>query len=320
MAKTKEERHREIHQEALHEFSDIQVAQRDERLQMIEDRRFVTIAGAQWEGDDNFATQFENKPRLEVNMIQLSIIRIYNEYRNNRITVNFEPADGAEHDALSDTLDDLYRDCERRSVAVEAYDNCFDEGVSGGFGAYRFNVEMVDEFDSENDLRRIVIEPITDADSTVYFGLEAKRQDKSDAMRAFLLTAWQKDDYEKVFDDDVSSWPLDIDTGRFDWYDSEQNIVYVAEYFRIEERSKKIFTYKLISGEEETYNEDELEEKEEVLNATGAEFLRERKVKERAVHWYVMSGSKILEDRGIMAGKNIPIFPFYGKSAYINKI
>ena len=82
MAKTKDERHKEIHQEALHEFSDIQEAQRDERLQMIEDRRFVTIAGAQWEGDDNFAKQFENKPHLEVNMIQLSIIRIYNEYRN----------------------------------------------------------------------------------------------------------------------------------------------------------------------------------------------------------------------------------------------
>ena len=60
---------------------------REERLQCLEDRRFYSIAGAQWEG--NLAEQFNNKPRFEVNKIQLSVMRIINEYRNNRITVEF---------------------------------------------------------------------------------------------------------------------------------------------------------------------------------------------------------------------------------------
>jgi len=46
---TKEEQLANIHQEALEEFDNIQSALRDERLQCLQDRRFYSIAGAQWE-------------------------------------------------------------------------------------------------------------------------------------------------------------------------------------------------------------------------------------------------------------------------------
>ena len=67
MAKSKEERLREVHERALHQFDKIQSAARDERLQCLQDRRFYSIAGAQWEGP--LGIQFENKPRYEVNKI-----------------------------------------------------------------------------------------------------------------------------------------------------------------------------------------------------------------------------------------------------------
>ena len=72
MVKTKAERHSNLHEDAMAEFDKIQTALRDERLQCLQDRRFYSIAGAQWEGP--LGIQFENKPRFEVNKIHLSII------------------------------------------------------------------------------------------------------------------------------------------------------------------------------------------------------------------------------------------------------
>ena len=47
--------------------------------------------------------------------------------------------------------------------------------------------------------------------------------------------------------------------------------------------------------------------------ATGSKLLRSRKIKERRIHKYIMSGGTILEDCGYIAGKEIPVVPMYGK-------
>ena len=99
-----------LHSEALRQFNDIQTALRDERLQCLQDRRFYSLCGAQWEGPLN--DQYENKPKFEVNKIMLAVIRIVNEYRNNRITVDYVSKDGSENDKLAEVCDGLYRgDC-----------------------------------------------------------------------------------------------------------------------------------------------------------------------------------------------------------------
>ena len=131
-----------IHAEALAEFDRIQGALRFERKQCLEDRRFYSIAGAQWEG--NIGEQFENKPKFEVNKIHLAVIRIINEYRNNRVTVDFVSKDGSDHSELADVCDGLYRSDEQDSVANEAYDNAFEEAVGGGFGAWRLRACLED--------------------------------------------------------------------------------------------------------------------------------------------------------------------------------
>ena len=158
--------HAVIHANALREFSQIQSAVREERRQCVQDRRFYSIAGAQWEG--HLADQFENKPMLEVNKCHLSVIRIINEYRANRIAVDFVTKDGSDDFDLSETCNQLYRADEQRSNAQEAYDNAVEEAVGGGFGAWRLRTEYVDEYDSEDERQHICIEPIYDADMTVF--------------------------------------------------------------------------------------------------------------------------------------------------------
>jgi hypothetical protein len=132
---TKDQRLANVHAEALSEFDNIQGVMRDERLQCLEDRRFYSIAGAQWEG--NLYEQYLNKPKFEVNKVHLAVMRIINEYRNNRITVDFVSKDGTADDKLADVCDGLFRADEQDSGSNEAYDNAFEEAVGGGFGAFR---------------------------------------------------------------------------------------------------------------------------------------------------------------------------------------
>ena len=307
---------KDIHEEALIASREVQGVQHDEREQNMEDRRFVTIAGAQWDG--RLGDQFENKPRFEVNKIQLSLDRIKNEYKNNRITANFEPTDGSENDTLADTANDLYRATERRSQAKEAYDNAFDEGVSGGIGAWRLSTEFEDEFDPDNDLQNIIITPHFDADITIFFDLGAKRQDKLDATKAWALIAMTRQAYKDTYDDDPVSWPQEVGDTFF-WDHEKPDIVYVAEYYQIDEGEVIRETFRSLEGKEETFD-DISDDKRAELEATGHEMISKRTVKQREVHKYIMSGSKILSDEGVIAGKFIPIVPYFGKRSYINNV
>ena len=185
----------DLHRDALTEFDRIQSAQREERRQSLKDRRFYCIAGAQWEG--RLGEQFQNKPKFEINKVHLSVIRIINDYRNNRITVDFINKKGKHNDKLADTMDGLYRAMEQDCDADEAYDTAFEEAVGGGIGAWRLRNVYEDEEDEENDYQKIIIEPITDADSCVFFDLGSKRQDHKDAKMCFVLYSMTPNDFEE---------------------------------------------------------------------------------------------------------------------------
>ena len=263
--RTNEQRLSDVHNDALGEFARIQSALRDERLQCLEDRRFYSINGAQWEG--NLLDQYENKPRLEVNKIALSVMRIINEYRNNRVTVDFTSKDGTPNDKLADTCDGLYRADEKDSIANEAYDNAFEEAVGGGFGAWRLRADYEDHENDEDERQRILIEPIYDADSSVWF--------------------------------------------------------YVAEYYRVEEVGETVRIFENLAGTEERYTTHDFREDEsleEMLAAVGTVEVRQKRVKKKMVHKYIMSGAKILEDCGYIAGKCIPIIPVFGKRWFVDNI
>ena len=319
---SKEQRLTEVHQEALKAFDNIQTALRDERLQCLQDRRFYSLAGAQWEGPLWY--QYENKPRMEVNKIALSVLRIINEYRNNRITVDFVTKSGKEDmesDKLADACDALYRADEQDSVADEAYDNAFEEAVGGGFGAWRLRAEYEDEEDPDNEYQRIRIEPIFDADSSVYFDLNAKRQDKSDARFAYVVYSLTRSAYVEQYGDDPSDWPKIVHQYEFDW--QTPDVVFVAEYYKVEDVNEKIRIFQAIDGTEERYSQRDFEADEtleDTLAAIGSVEVRQRTVKRKRVRKYLMSGGRILEDAGYIAGNCIPIVPVYGKRWFVDNI
>ena len=316
---TKEQRLANLHAEALTQFDNLQTALRDERLQCLQDRRFYSLAGAQWEGP--LWDIYQNKPKFEVNKIALSVMRIISEYRNNRITVDYVSKDGTEDDKLAETCDGLYRADEHDSVANEAYDNAFEEAVGGGFGAWRLRTTYEDDEDEENERQRIQIEPIFDADSSVFFDLNAKRQDKADARFCYVVYSMTYESYKEEWNDDPTDWPKIIHQYEFDW--STPDVVFVAEYYKVEDVSETIRIFRAIDGTEERYKAKDFEEDptlEETLSAIGSVEVRQRKIKSRKVHKYIMSGGKVLEDCGYIAGKCIPIVPVYGKRWFVDNV
>lgn len=318
MAQSKEQRLNTVHQNALAEFDRIQSAMYPERQQCLQDRRFCSIAGAQWEGLEQ---QFGNKPRMEVNKILLSVIRIINEYRNNRVDAFFVSKDGEDREKLAENCAMLYRADEQDSVADEAYDNAFEEAVTGGFGAWRLRTEYEDDSDVEDERQRIRIEPIFNADSCVFFDLDAKRQDKKDATHCFVLRAMTPEAYREEFNDDPSTWPKEIDQARFDW--CTPDVIYIADYYKLEEKSEILHVYRGLDGSERKVTATELEDDEQledILAATGFREVRQKKLKKKKVHKYTLSGGGVLEDAGFIAGKNIPIVPVYGKRWFIDNV
>jgi hypothetical protein len=308
-----------LHSEALAQFDDVQTALRDERLQCLQDRRFYSLAGSQWEGP--LWDQYENKPKFEVNKIMLAVIRVVNEYRNNRITVDYVSKDGNENDKLAEVCDGLYRADEQASVADEAYDNAFEEAVGGGIGAWRLRTVYEDEENDEDDRQRIRIEPIFDADSSVFFDLGAKRQDKSDAKYCFVVTSMTRQAYKETWGDDPTDWPKIIHQYEFDW--CTPDVVYVAEYYKVEEKTETIRIFQAIDGTEERYTQADFaadEALEETLAAIGTREVRQKKVKRKRVRKYIMSGGRVLEDAGYIAGKCIPIVVVYGKRWFVDNI
>src|SRR5690242_1135751 len=96
-----------VHERALKRMDAIWLVQRDERRECLDDRRFATIRGAQW--DDAWGLQFENAPRMEVDKVHKELVRLFSDYRNNRIAVDFRPDDENGDEETADSLDGLYR-------------------------------------------------------------------------------------------------------------------------------------------------------------------------------------------------------------------
>jgi hypothetical protein len=136
-----------------------------------------------------------------------------------------------------------------------------------------------------------------------------------------VLTAVSRDAYTEQWGDDPASWPKEIYQYEFDW--STPDVVFVAEYYEVEEVSREVRTYVGIDGVEEKYHQDEFEKDPDLENrllATGNVEVRRRRVKQRKVHKYLMSGGKVLSDEGFIAGDQIPIVPVYGKRWFIDNV
>lgn len=308
--------HQEVWNRALERFDAVAIPQIPMRAESLEDRRFTVVTGAMWEGP--WGIQAENSPRPEVDKISKSKDKILNDWNENRIVVDYVPADSSADEMTAETLDGVYRADSYHYKAMQARDNALRECVGGGFGAWRLSTDYADPDDPDNDEQRVI--PgiiIPDADQSVYF-YGGVSYDKSDAEAAFIITrdlisiAKQKWGEANVTAFPASQWKY-----QWDWYTPE--VACIAEYYEVEKCDDKriILTNPLTDDEQRFYSNEITPEQIKDLIAKGWE-KRERKVKRNRIHKYILNGTCVLKDCGYIAGENIPIVPVYGNREFVD--
>lgn len=306
----------ELHDQFMKAFDSAATPQAMIRAQAVQARRFGSIPGGQWEGSgwEEFGS---NMVRVEVNRASRGLEKLTNDYRANRVTVDFRPI-GDTDDDTADTLDGLFRaDC-YRCGAGEAFDNCFFEGASGGMGAVRLCNDDEDEYDPDNDHQVVNIEMIGDADQSVYFDPNSKRMDKRNADWGCVVTAVSKQAFVDEYGENrISDWPQGYLKPYFDWFTPD--VVRVCEWYQVERNTEKLYVLtNALTDEEKRIWASEIDSDGLKTYTQGGWKLRTRNVKRKRVHKYILSGMEILKDCGLIAGGEIPIVPFYGKRWFID--
>jgi len=301
----------------LRAFDTAATPQQEQRAQSLQARRFGSIPGAQWEGDgwDQFGS---NMIRVEVNKTARGLEKITNDYRANRVTVNFRPVGDAD-EATAETLDGRFRADAYRSNAGQSFDNGFDEGASGGLGGWRLLNRYEDPYDPDNDHQVIDFLPIVDADQSVYFDPNSKSYDKSDAKWGCVVTAVARAAFDDEWGADrATDWPKGSPRPfLYEWFTPD--IVRVCEWYQVEEKTEaRITLTNKLTGEEIKVWESDVDA-DWLTDQKNAGWKRtDKQVKRKRVHKYILSGAEILSDEGLIAGSEIPIILFYGKRWFID--
>lgn len=318
MTQAETERLAEVHKRAMRRFDECAVPTMENRQHSLAARRFISIPGAQWEGA--WGEQFENSIKVEVNKTGRGVEKIERDYRENRIVPDFRP-DGKQADPkTAETLDGLHRADNYRFKSQQARDNAIFEGIAGGFGAWRVCNEWDDEYDPNNDHQRVnPASIITDADQSVFFDINARLYDKADARYAFIRIAMSREAFDEEYEGAPAEFPQGVMWKTQDWFTPDT--VAVAEYYEKEEVKDTlwILTNKL-SGEEKRIWAGDFEDGELAqFKADGWKASKQRRERCR-VRKYILSGAEVLEDKGYIAGKRIPIVPYYGKRYFVDGI
>lgn len=333
--------HDEVHERALRRFDAIWSVEREERKQSLRDRRFEAIRGAMWEGqyalgDEQNEEDAAASARLEVPKFLRPIRRMRGEYRAARKTVDFKPKGDADRDD-ADNLDGLFRaDANDSPAGPTAWaDVGFNEGSAGGMGGWRLRAAYEDESDEKNECQRIRFEPAYDADQSMFFDIESKHQDRSDARFAFLLFNMSREAFEDAHPDasPATFEGLNERDSEYDW--TRPDDLTLAEYFEVEDTSvlRRTFRLKAMEGiegveaDEQTYDDAELTEEREgtttllaELRAKGYRQVRQRRIKRQRVRKYLLSGTEVLDDEGYIPGDQIPLVPFFFEFAVVQGV
>lgn len=302
-------------EQAVELFNKLVAGQKDERKQCLEDRRFVCIAGGQYEGA--VGEQFENRMKIEVNKLRVMMNKIISQYRNNRISVKYLPRDGSDRDASK--INNLFRADFLDSGGEDALDNAFNEAMIGGIGAWRIRNEYENEYSfGDEDHQRIIVEPILDADQSVYF-YGSSKQDKSDALGCFVLKTMTREDCKAELDEDPASWPNPIQT-RFNDI-STPDLVDICEHYVVETKNATAVYFENILKKRFAIDLDELKKdpaKLDEFEKIGTREVDRRKYKKRRVRKYIRSAAKLIKDCGYIAGSFIPVIVTYGNWSFID--
>ena len=273
--------------------------------QGLEDKKFVTIKGAQWEGDAIAKRKAQGKPTLEINISRAYVQQQINTMRQNRPQAKVVPVDSGADPEVARVLEGLIKDVEESSNFEDALDTAAANQVHAAVGFYRIVTDYINEKSFNQEPR---FKPVENPQAVLIDPL-SKALDGSDMAKALVCEWVDKDQVIKEHGKDaVDDFETDADS---DWSNYTDKTVCIAEYFYKEQIADTLLllndgTIEFKSVLLEQVSEDELEQMIET----------ERSTSRTKIKWAKVSGTKVLE-KGVFPGQYIPIFPVYGEVTWV---
>ena len=291
------------------------MASDEARTEATNDLYFSRVS--QW--DDWLSDYTTLQYRGQFDVVRPVVRKLVAEMRRNPIDVLFRPKDGADPNS-ADVLMGMYRTDMRHNTAKISVNIAVREQIEAGLGAWRLVTEYEDQDPTSNNqvIRRV---PIHEACTHVVWDSNSKQMDKSDAMHCTVINAMSRDGWKAFaekngFDEDeMPSFQNPDMNWLFPWLTSD--VVYVGEYYEVEEKKETIFIYQdPLTGEPVSYFQRDIKDVIDELADKGMIKVAEKKVKRRRVYKSIITCTTILKDREPIAGEHIPIVPVFGEWSF----
>lgn len=271
----------------------------------LEDKRFVTIEGAQWESTALEKRKQQGKPSLEINLVRAYVQQQINTMRQNRPQAKVVPVDSGADPEIAKVFEGLIKDVEESSNFEDALDTAAANQVHAAVGFYRITTDYIHEKSFNQEPR---FKPVENPQAVLIDPL-SKALDGSDMTKALVCEWVDKDQIKKDYGEDAVT---DFDMENMeDWDNSTDNTVCVAEFF-----------YKDQVADTLCLLDDGSVEFKSVLIEQWADgeldqiVINKRETTRTEIKWVKLTGCKVLE-KGVFPGEYIPIFPVYGEVTWV---
>lgn len=285
-----------ILKEASKRFKYLMDLEADNRMRWLEDVKFANgDPDNGWQWDSSIEERLQNgKPALTENIIKAHNRAIVNEYRMNKTSPKVSPEGKDGNREAANILNGIIKKIEKQSGADEAYTLAEEFAVDGGLGYYRITTDYVeDSFDQEIFIKKVR--------NPLNILLDISGESFRDVRYGFVV--------EEVLEEDFKSkYPNSIigsfkDSNSFGYV--KEGLLKLVEYFRVVDT--KDIMYQTEDGTILLKSE---------LDGMDVSGLKSRPVTVPVVEWYLLGNNSILE-RGIWAGKYIPIIKVVGTELVI---
>lgn len=280
-------------------------ADQDNRDLAIDDLKFVTVPGNQWDEAQRKARK--GRPCYEFPILRSHWRQVVNDQKKARPGIKIRPVENGDVKG-AELRQGLIRNIESRSNAERAYDGGFELLSAAGFGAWRVCTEYSEDDSWDQDL---CVRPIPDPLTSVWFDPDAKAPDARDAKYAFVEESMSRERFKERFPDAEA---IDFESAKDygDWFG--QDSVRVAEYWRLEPVTKTL----VLLSDGRTVDAAEIDaEQMAQLQAEGVTVQRSRTVKTHKVVMSIVSGAEEIDGPHESVFNRIPIVPVYANRHFI---
>lgn len=297
------------HSDMLEALTRAQDDEEDQREQARTAEYFCNKKDGQWEPE--IIRKLGNRPRYTFDLTTIAVKRLSNEIKQANFAIAVSPAGAGADEDVAEVFEGGIRSIEQMSGAAHIYSKAADNLVEGGIGGWEIVQDWADTESFEQDL---FLRPLTDFRDRVWFDADSERQDRSDAIRCWVLQNVTPSKYEERWPDGTKT---SVGTDRtVDAYDEKPEFITVGRYLYKEERPIELV---LMSDGSVYERDDDFKKVVDDLAERGVTIAKDSRGRERTrkttksvVFSRLFDGGGWLNEAEETVFNWIPIIPVYG--------